>query len=217
MNKMPVLYSYYRSSASYRVRIGLNLKGVEYKTKTVHLLENGGMQHADEYRKLNPMRQVPSFVHNGLTLTQSLAILQYIDDVFPGTRLFPADPSKKAKCLQLCEVINSGIQPLHNLSVLQRLVNDYGFTDAQKREWTTGWIMKGLSSLESLLEVTAGSFCLGGEVSAADALLIPQVFSGKRFGADSDKFPNISRVYDRCMQMDAFQKAAPNNQPDFPG
>jgi maleylacetoacetate isomerase len=210
------LYSYYRSSASYRARIALNLKGVDYKIEPVHLLEKGGHQNSERYQAMNPMRQVPTLVHGDRVIGQSIAIAVYVDQVFDGTDLFPSEAFERAQCLQICETINSGIQPLQNLSVLQYLESDFGFDADQKATWIKHWVLRGYTALEKVLSKTSADFCFGNAVTAADAFLVPQVFSGRRFGAHPEDFPLIKKIYDNCVQLAAFQKAAPENQPDTP-
>jgi len=212
-----ILYSYYRSSASFRARIGLQLKELEFETKPVHLLEDGGRQHAEDYKDMNPMSQLPTLVHKGQVLSQSLPILMYLDDTFEGPHLFPKDTFSKAKVLQICEIINSGIQPLQNLSVLQVLERDYQFDSEMKKSWIQYWVKRGFTALERTLEQTSGAFCFGDEVTAADICLVPQVFSGQRFGVEPTEYSNISRINQACLSLSAFQKASPENQPDFPG
>lgn len=216
MNRDLQLYSYYRSSASYRARIALNLKGLEYKLIPVHLLSGGGEQHKLEYTNFNPMQQVPALLHGDKVIAQTMAILVYLDDAFEGAPLFPQEAYKKAKCLQICETINSGIQPLQNLSVLQYLEKNFGFSADQKKTWIQKWVLKGYTALERLLEDSSCPYCLGDQPTAADAFLIPQIFSGKRFGAEISDFPTLQRIYETCLGLPAFVKAAPENQPDFP-
>lgn len=206
------LYGYFRSSASYRVRIAMNLKNLNYEYKAVHLINNGGEQHNDEYKKLNPSEQVPTLIHNGRALGQSMAILQYLDEVSPENPLFPTDPFEKARVIQFCEIINSGIQPLHNLAVTDELARR-GLDD---KAWVIHVISKGLGTLEAFLKNSAGTYCFGGSVSAADAFLVPQVFAAKRFNTPTDNYPTLMRVYENCCRLEAFQKAEPARQPDAP-
>ncbi len=209
------LYGYFRSSASHRVRIAMNLKNLKYDYKPVHLINNGGEQHNQEYKKLNPSEQVPTLVHNGKALGQSMAIVQYLDEVAPEHRLLPTDPFEKAKVIQFCEIINSGIQPLHNLAVTDEL-GRLGLDEKARGEWITVAISKGLNALEAFLKETAGTYCFGGSLSAADAFLVPQVFSAKRFNTSTDNYPTVMRVFENCCKLDAFKAAEPLNQPDAP-
>ena len=211
-----ILYSYFRSSASYRVRIGLALKGIEYEYRPVHLLESGGQQKSDEYRAMNPSAQVPTLVHRGRALGQSLAILQYLDDVVPEPALFPRDPFLRAQVVQACEIVNSGIQPLGNLSVLQELERRHGWGPEAKVEWTAHWVEVGFRSLEGFLTKTASAFCFGNEPGAADAFLVPQVAIALRHHVALDAYPLIGKIYQNCLSLDAVQRAHPDAQPDSP-
>ncbi len=209
------LYGYFRSSASHRVRIAMNLKNLKYDYKAVHLINNGGEQHNQEYKKLNPSEQVPTLVHNGKALGQSIAIIQYLDEVSPTSPLFPIDPFEKARVIQFCEIINSGIQPLHNLAVTDEL-GRRGLDEKARGEWITHVISKGMSALELFLKDTAGTYCFGGALSAADAFLVPQVFAAKRFNTPTDQYPTVMRVFETCSKLEAFRAAEPMNQPDAP-
>lgn len=209
------LYSYFRSSASYRVRIALEWKELSYQYESVHLVKGGGHQHTSEFRKVNPMGHVPALEHNGFLVAESVAIVEYLDRVFPDKPLLPAQAQKRATVLQFCEVINSGIQPLQNLKVGQYLETDFRFSKTDVQKWNQHWIETGLESLERLLEKTAGSFCLGGEVTAADCFLIPQCFASRRFGVKIEKYPTIARIEAQANQLAAFQKAHPEKQPDY--
>lgn len=211
-----ILYSYYRSSASYRARIALNLKGIAYEYRAVHLLSNGGEQKAESYRELNPSREVPSLVHNGRTVAQSMAIIEYLDLVRPEPRLFPSDPYQRALVVQACEIINSGIQPLHNLKVFDALAERFGADQEAKNAWARHWITEGLVALENLLKPYAARFCLGDAVTAADCFLVPQMTSGDRFEMDDSNIPTLTRVRANCEALKAFRDASPFNQPDTP-
>jgi len=210
-----VLYNYFRSSASYRVRIGLYVKGLEFEYKPVHLLNNGGEQNKTEYKALNPAAEVPTLIHNNRSLSQSIAILQYLDEVYPQHLLFPKDPFQKAKVFQFCEGINC-TQPYQNLRTLQFLEKEFQFTDVQKNKWLQEWIGRNLEASEILLQNTAGKFCFGDHVTAAETFLIPQLFTAKRFNVDYSQYPTIVRIQNTCENLEAFQKAHPLNQPDTP-
>lgn len=209
------LYSYYRSSASYRVRIALHWKELEFEYVPVHLIRAGGEQHTETYRKLNPMGHVPTLVHNEFVLSESVAIIDYLDQVFPQKKLFPVEPQKRAKVLQIAETINSGIQPYQNQKLLVDFEKSYGWDQNKKTEFMQKWVKRGLQSLEKILETTAGSFAFGGEITAADAFLVPQCFSAMRFGIELTQFPNLWRVFQNADRLPAFQKAHPKQQPDF--
>ncbi|OQW50577.1 MAG: hypothetical protein A4S09_01940 [Proteobacteria bacterium SG_bin7] len=209
------LYSYFRSSSSFRVRIALNLKDIEYEIKPIHLLKDGGQQKKDNYKKFNPMGEVPCLVHDGKYLAQSMAIIEYIDGNFPGHALFPAIPYDAALVRQICEIVNSGIQPIQNLKVLQKIEKDFGADQDTKNKWAHYWIQEGFVALEKILESLAGSYSYKNKLSAADCFVIPQVFNAKRFSVDMKQFPTIQRIFDSCMNVPAFERAAPENQPDF--
>lgn len=207
------LYSYFRSSASYRVRIALHWKGLQFEYIPVHLLRE--VQRSPEYRKINPMGHVPALEHDGFLVAESMAIIQYLDDMFPAKKLFPSAPGDKALVTQICEIVNSGIQPLQNLKVLKFLEATHGLQKPAADAFVHHWIMDGLTNLEKLLEKTAGSFCLGGEVTAADCFVVPQLLTSRRFGVELERFPNLARVNENALALDAFKKAHPEKQPDF--
>lgn len=211
-----ILYSYFRSSASYRVRIALNLKQIPYEYRAVHLLNNGGEQHKDEYRKLNPSSQVPTLLHGDRVIGQSMAIIDYLDTVKPEPQLFPKDPYQRALVIQACEIVNSGAQPLHNLNVLQELGKRFNATDEQKNEWSAHYISRALVALESLLGKHAGNFAFGNQVTAADCFLMPHFANVDRYKVSLASCPTLSRIRASCEKHQAFQKAAPGVQPDTP-
>ncbi|RUS70196.1 hypothetical protein EGW08_022040 [Elysia chlorotica] len=209
MAEKVVLYSYFRSSASWRVRIALAMKDVKYDYKAVHLVKDGGEQNSEEYRKLNPMGLVPSLEIDGHILTQSLPIIEYLEEKYPEPALLPKDAYGKAQVRALSEIVNSGIQPLQNLKVLQK----YG---DGKEEWARFHIEKGLIALEQMLEKTAGTYCYGDQVTMADLCLVPQIYNANRFKVDMTQFPIINRVHDKLVQLPAFVAADPARQPDTP-
>ena len=211
-----VLYSYFRSSASYRVRIALNLKEISYGYKAVHLLNNGGEQHTDEYRKLNPSREVPTLVHNGRAIGQSMAIIDYIDRVQPQPRLFPEDVYQRALVMQACEIVNSGAQPIHNLRVLDLLQKRFGADQPTRDLWAVHWIEYGLKALEAFLKPHAGQHCFGDSPSAADCFVIPHLVNADRFKVELSPYPTLMKIRETTAKMTAFQQAAPDRQPDFP-
>ena len=210
------LYTYFRSSTSYRVRIALHLKGLPFTPKAIHLLEDGGQQHSLSYRELNPAAEVPTLVHNGKVLSQSLPIIEYLDELFPQPSLFSTNAYDRARIRQICEHINCGIHPIANLKVQQYLTKEFSLSEEQKNQWVKHWIQQGMQALESLLTQTAGTYAYGNNLTAADLFVVPQVFSSKRFGVNLDAFPTIARVYETAMKMDAFNKAHPHVQPDTP-
>lgn len=210
------LYSYYRSSCAYRVRIALNVKNIAYDLTPVHLLNNGGEQHSPEYKAINGSAQVPTLTVNELTLGQSVAICEYLEEKYPTPPLLPKNIEDKALVRQMCEVINSGIQPLQNLSVTQQLTKLFTEGEEKRKEWIHIWVNKGFASLEQLIKQHGGEFCFKDEISLADCFLVPQVFSATRFGVEVEKFPEIMKRYNHLIKMDAITKASPDNQPDAP-
>jgi maleylacetoacetate isomerase len=210
------LYSYFRSSASFRVRIALNLKKISYEYRAVHLLNNGGEQHSSNYVALNPSHQVPTLVHDGRVIGQSMAIIDYLDQIHPEPALFPADPFDRALVIQACEVVNSGIQPIHNLKVLQELETRFGADQSQRDAWARKWIESGLEVLEVFLKPHAGAFAFGGLVSAADCFIAPHFANANRYKISLDSYPTLVRLCSTYDQHDAFIRASPAQQPDNP-
>lgn len=215
MNKL-TLYNYFRSSSAYRVRIALNLKQIPYESIAVHLLNNGGEQNSATYKAVNPMAQVPTLADGDFTLGQSMAIISYIDELEPKPKLFPTHLKERARAIQLCEVINSGIQPLQNLRVLQELEGRFNADAAAKESWSQFWIQKGFEGLEALLKQTAGQFCMGDQPTAVDCFLIPQVFVANRFNLKVAEFSTIHKINQTCLALKPFIDAHPDNQPDSP-
>lgn len=202
------LYSYWRSSCSWRVRTVLDYKNLDYTTIPIHLLQQNNV--APEYLEKNPLGQVPTLIYNNFSLTQSLAIIYYLESKHPEPSLLPQSLEDRARVWEICEIINSGIQPLQNLPILD-LAEKAGMT---KKEWAQKVISEGLHSIEQLISNTAGNFCLGDSVTLADVLLIPQVYNAKRFEVDLTSLPNISRINDYCLGLSYFQKSHPSSQPD---
>lgn len=211
-----VLYNYFRSSTSYRVRIALHYKNIEFKYEPVHLLNNGGEQNKADYKNLNPMSEVPTLVHEGMPLSQSMAIIEYLDEMFTSHRLFPQDAQKKARVRQFCENINSFTHPLTNLKVLQYLETKHGYTSSDKEIWSQHWLKKGFEAFEKNLKKTHGHYCFGDQITAADLFLIPQVFSAKRFKFSVEEYPLINQINNRALDHEAFIKAHPLRQIDTP-
>lgn len=212
----PKLFSYFRSTCSYRVRIALHLGNIDFEYIPIHLINNSGEQHSESFQKLNPQRQVPVFVDHKVSLSQSMAILEYLDQEYLSKVLFPTDSVRRSHCIELCEIINSGVQPLQNLKVLQELKSRFNISEDQKTEWIRDWIEMGLSAYEKKIEKNAASYSMGEQLSAADLFLIPQLYNAHRFKADLSKFPHISKVEQKCLILEAFQKAHPDAQPDSP-
>ncbi len=211
-----ILYNYWRSSCSWRVRLALNLKGIPYEYQSVHLARDGGEQHGEAFRRLNPMGQVPALhdVANDRILTQSLVIIDYLEMQHPEPALYPADPFQALAARALCEQINSGIQPLQNLSVLQQLSSRFGADETGRAQWAAHFIEQGFSALETQIARTAGRYSFGDQLTALDCCLIPQVYGAHRFGADMSRFPTLSRIDAACRELEVFQKADPAAQSD---
>ena len=211
----PILYSYFRSSAAFRVRIALNLKNISYDMKFIHLLKNGGEQNSADYAKLNPMQQVPFFIDGDVRIAQSMAIIDYIDQKWhDGIPLFPRDKADRARVFEYCELINSGVQPLVGLELGKQLEKQFRISDTQKKHWMQFWVQKGLHAFEMRLQESAGSYCLGNSITAADCLLVPQVYNARRNDVDISQFPNIFRIEQALMLQASFAKAHPDQQPD---
>ncbi|KAK4009914.1 probable maleylacetoacetate isomerase 2 [Daphnia magna] len=205
-----VLYSYFRSSCSWRVRIALELKEIDYEYKAVHLVKGGGQQNADDYKVLNPMAQVPSLTIGEKVFTQSIAIMEYLEESYPSKPLLPQDTFQRFKVREICEIIGSGIQPLQNLAVLKQ------FEESKQKDWASKWIVKGLIALEKVLEGTSGKYCVGDDITLADCCLVPQLYNARRFEVNVEQFPNVVRVEKNLEILEPFIKAHPNRQPDCP-
>lgn len=210
------LYTYWRSSASFRVRIALNVKGIAYESCAVHLLRDGGEQNLPAYRLLNPQGRVPTLVHDGRIINQSMAILEYVDEVFPSPALLPDDPAGRARVRGLAQIIVSDIQPLQNTSVTGYLSGTLQLDKVGVNAWLCHWISRGLQAMEARLtaEPATGRYCHGDAVSFADCCLYPQVYAARRFGVDPASFPTIARITAECAQLAAFAQAEPDRQPD---
>ncbi|KAJ2747628.1 Glutathione S-transferase zeta-1 [Coemansia sp. BCRC 34301] len=208
MDNRPVLYTYFRSSASARVRIALNLKDIDYEARPVNLVQ--GEQRSAEYIERNPSRLVPCLEIDGHRLTQSVAILEYLEETRKHRPLLPADPLKRAHVRAIVGAICSDIQPLQNLRVLLEL------PEAERAGHARKVISQGLAVVEKMLEHTAGRFCVGDDVTLADCCLIPQLYNAHRFGVDFDTLPRIREIEERTATLDAFQRAHWSQQPDCP-
>ncbi|WP_042299417.1 maleylacetoacetate isomerase [Paraburkholderia kururiensis] len=210
------LYSYFRSSASYRVRIALNLKGLPYDYVPIHLLRGGGEQFSSAYRKLNHDAIVPTLVDDGHALQQSLAIVEYLEETHPTPPLLPATAVDRAHVRSIALQIACEIHPLNNLRVLKYLKHTVGVTDDVKDAWYRHWVEAGFETLEARLagDARTGKLCFGDTPTLADICLVPQVFNAQRFKVDTTRFPTIQRIYDHAVQLDAFERAAPGQQPD---
>jgi maleylpyruvate isomerase len=210
------LYSYFRSSAAYRVRIALNLKNLPYDYAPVHLLRDGGEQLKPAYRSLNPDAILPTLVDGDNVLQQSLAIIEYLEETHPEPPLLPKSPADRAYVRSVALQIACEIHPLNNLRVLKYLKHTVGTDDPTKDEWYRHWVESGFATLEQHLagDSRTGKLCFGDTPTLADACLVPQVFNAQRFKIDVTQFPTIQRIHDHASQLDAFVRAAPGVQPD---
>lgn len=210
-----ILYSYWRSSSSWRVRITLELKGLAYEYRPIHLLQDGGQQNAPAYQEKSPARTVPllELTEGGQLhrISQSLAILDFLDERHPTPPLLPKDPFARALVRERAELINSGIQPLQNLSILQHVKHALS---GDEKAWAKHWVGRGMDALEALVARSAGRYCVGDEVTLADVCLVPQVYSARRFGVDLSAHPTVVRVEAALAGLPAFQRAHADVQPD---
>ncbi len=235
---MLTLYTYFRSSAAYRVRIALNLKGLPYESVPVHLLQDGGVQHSAQYRALNPSALVPTLVDEGQALGQSLAIIEYLEETHPQPALLPADAVGRARVRAMAQTIACEVHPLNNLRVLQYLEHTLKVPSAERADWYRHWITLGFTALETLLTSHAGNvshgnssghngsfchgdthghgsrFCHGDTPGLADCCLVPQLANARRFDTPLDAYPTLLRIEQACLALPAFQNAAPQAQPD---
>jgi len=207
------LYSYFRSSAAYRVRIALNLKGIAYQTVPVHLVKDGGHNKRPEFRAVNPQMRVPVLVTpSGEVLLQSLAIIEYLEETHPEPALLPKDPIGRAKVRALAELIACDIHPLNNIGPLRYLKNAMGQEQSAIDAWYHHWIIEGFTALEAL--ISAAPYACGADVTIADICLVPQVANARRLKMPLDSFPKIIAVDRACLALPAFERARPENQPD---
>lgn len=211
------LYSYWRSSAAYRVRIALNLKGLPYEIAPVHLVEGGGQQHSDAYHDVNPQELVPTFVDGERVIRQSIAIIEYLDETYPQTApLLPSEPRARARVRALALAVACDIHPLNNTRVLKYLETELAIPLAERERWTRHWIELGLDAIEELVahDVATGRFCHGDSPTLADAVLIPQIYNARRWSTDLSRYPTLQRIEAACLELDAFARATPEVQPD---
>jgi maleylacetoacetate isomerase len=210
------LYSFWRSSAAYRVRIALNLKQLSYEVLPVHLLRDGGEQHNAAFRDVNPQELIPVLMHGNRVLRQSMAILEYLEETFPTPSLLPSNARDCHRVRAISQMIACDIHPLNNLRVMQYLEKEFAATQAQKDTWMQHWINLGFDALEKVLagHPSTGSFCEGDMPTMADCFLVPQIYNAQRFKVDMTAFPTISRINQACGELDEFKQAHPSAQPD---
>lgn len=210
------LYGYWRSSASWRVRIALHLKGLSCELISVHLVQDGGQQHREDYVQKNPMRQVPVLeLEHGTEvrrLTQSMAIIDHLERSQPEPSLYPSDPWKRTLSLEVAEICNSGMQPIHNLAVLQAL----DAIGQDRKAFVRPFLEKGLAALEARVRQAGSKFCVADAPSVGDICLVPQLYAARRFDLDLQAYPHLLRVEAECAQLEAFERAHPSRQPDAP-
>jgi maleylacetoacetate isomerase/maleylpyruvate isomerase len=207
------LYTYFRSSAAFRVRIALNLKGLAYESSFVHLAK--GEHRKPEYSGVYPQGLLPTLVDDGNALSQSLAIMEYLDETHPEPALLPKDALGRARVRSLSLLVACEIHPLNNLRVLQYLKRHLGQNEEQINTWYRHWVADGLLKLEAdLSRAGTGKFCHGERPTMADCCLVPQIFNAKRYNSDLTPFPTVMRVFDACMKLEAFERAQPAQQPD---
>jgi maleylacetoacetate isomerase len=207
------LYTYWRSTSSYRVRIALALKNIEAEQVFIHLVRNGGEQNGRAYKAINPQGRVPALeLDDGTILIQSPAILEYLDEVYPEPALLPSDPVSRAKVRAVASIIGCDVHPLHNVGPLNHLRKTFGRSEPEVGGWIATWVGQGLAAVEALIEDEG--FCFGPKPSLADVYLLPQLYAARRFGVPLDSFPRILRVEKLAADHQAFRSAHPSAQPD---
>lgn len=213
------LYSYFRSSASYRVRVALALKGLPCEYEAIHLLKDGGQQHSPAYKELNPLGIVPTLEDGEHPLTQSLGIVEYLDELHPAPPLLPESAADRAFVRSVALQVACEIHPVNNLRILQYLTKEIGVSDAQKTEWYRHWIASGFHPIEKQLasDRRVGDFVFGNSPTLADIFLVPQVWNARRFNISLEAYPTLTRLVDQAMTLDAFEAAEPARQPDAEG
>ena len=218
MSDLLQLYSYWRSSAAYRVRIGLNLKGLRYDILPIHLLRDGGDQRRPEFLAINPQGMIPVLQHGSRQLRQSLAILEYLDETWPEPSLLPVTARDRQRVRSIALAIACDIHPLGNLRVMQFLDSEFNCPQPERDVWVRHWISEGFDAIEAMLgdHPATGRFCEGDTPTIADCCLIPQVYNARRFGIDMDRYPTIVRIDAACRAMPVFDAARPERQPDAP-
>jgi maleylacetoacetate isomerase len=210
------LYGYFRSSAAFRVRIALNLKGIAAEQISVHLLRGGGEQHGGDYKSLNPQELVPTLVHDGRAIGQSLAIIEYLDEIKPDPPLLPREPLARARVRQIAYAVACDIHPLNNLRVLLDLRDRFGVDEPTRAEWQRHWMAKGFAALETLVANSSetGAYSHGDSPTLADICLSPQLANARRVELDLSPYPTLTRIEAHALAHSAFDAAMPKNQPD---
>jgi maleylacetoacetate isomerase len=210
------LYSYFRSSASFRVRIALALKGIDYEYAAVHLLKGGGQQFAADFKAMNPAGLVPVLEDDGMVLSQSLAIIEYLEETRPQPPLLPDNAADRARIRAMALAIACEIHPLNNLRVLGYLNKTLGVSDEQRNDWYRHWVETGLATVEAMLrdDSRSGLCCHGDSPTLADVCLVPQIFNAQRFKARLDHVPSVMRIHEHCLTLPAFANSVPASQPD---
>ena len=207
------LYSYFRSSAAYRVRIALNLKGMSYDTTSIHLQKDGGLNRKPEYRAINPQMRVPALeLSGGEVLVQSLAIIDYLDEVYPDPPLLPAEAVERAHVRAVAQIIACDIHPLNNLAALKYIKRTLGQEQAAIDTWYAHWILTGFEAVEAMIK--PAPYAAGSHLTIADICIVPQVYNARRLKVPLDRFPRIVAVEAQCQKLPAVEKARPENQPD---
>ena len=207
------LYTFFRSSAAYRVRIALNLKGLPHEMAPIHMRKEGGQHRKPDYKAINPQMRVPALeLSGGEVLTQSLAIIEYLDDIHPEPPLLPADALDRAKVRAIAQMVACDIHPLNNLVVLMYLKNVLKHDQAEIDTWYHHWVTEGFNAIEAM--ITPAPYACGAKVTLADICLVPQVYNARRLNVPLDKFPKIVAVEAACLKLAAFDEAQPENQPD---
>lgn len=218
MSETLALYGYWRSSAAYRVRIGLNLKGLDYQTIPVHLVQDGGTQHKPAFVAANPQRLVPVLAHGQRLMRQSLAILEYIDEVWPTPALLPSNARERQRARALAQLVACDIHPLNNLRVVRFFEQEWNVPQPERDTWMRHWMIEGFAAFEALLSdhPGTGDYCVGDSPGLADCCLVPQLYNARRFGVDLDAYPTLQRIEAACLALPAFDAARPEMQPDAP-
>lgn len=212
------LYSYWRSTAAYRVRAALAFKGIDFEHVIVNLVKDGGEQHGAAFRNVNPQGRVPVLVDGDAVIGQSLAIIEYLEERFPVPALLPKAPADRAFARQIALAVACDMHPLNNLSVLNYLSGHLGAEESARRDWYHHWVREGFNAIEALLKTRAaeGPFCLGKDLTVADVFLVPQVYNARRFEVPLDAWRRITAIEAQCLDLDVFQRARPEAQPDAP-